>query len=102
MGRSPSPVRQDGDDGGGSEVVLTLEEAEARLTAPGAPFEVVEEDVLGERMAVFKNRHRNLRDLLASTTQFADKEYVYFDDGRRLSFAEHLDVVGSVAAALRE
>jgi acyl-CoA synthetase (AMP-forming)/AMP-acid ligase II len=81
---------------------LTLEEAEARLTAPGAPFEMVEEDVLGERMSVFKNRHRSLRDLLASTTQFADKEYVYFDDGRRLTFAEHLDVVGSVAAALRE
>jgi long-chain acyl-CoA synthetase len=83
-------------------VTLTLEEAEARLTGPGAPFEMVEEDVRGERMLVFKNRHRSLRDLLAATTAFADKEYVYFDDGRRLTFAEHLDVVGSVAAGLRD
>jgi long-chain acyl-CoA synthetase len=91
---------------GDERVGLTLEEAEARLTAPGAPFEMVEEDVLGERMAVFKNRHRSLRDLLAASEVFGDPpgsaEYVSFDDGRRLTFREHLAVVGSVAAALRD
>jgi long-chain acyl-CoA synthetase len=81
---------------------MSLEQAEAVLTAPGAPFETVEEDVLGARMLVFKNRARSLRDLLAASAQFGDKEYVYFDDGRRLSFREHLDVVGSVASALAE
>src|SRR5690606_26907704 len=85
-----------------AEAGRTLEEAEAILTAPGAPFETVEEDVLGERMTVFKNRYRNLRDMLAASAAFGDKEYVYFDDGRRLTFEEHLAVVGSVAAALRD
>ena len=33
----------------------------ARLTAPGGPFEVVVEDVLGEQMPVIKNRPRSLR-----------------------------------------
>jgi acyl-CoA synthetase (AMP-forming)/AMP-acid ligase II len=87
-------------------VALTLEEAEARLTAPGAPFETVEEDVLGERMLVFKNRHRSLRDLLAASAKHGDPpgsaEYVCFDDGRRLTFAENIAIVGSVAAALRD
>jgi long-chain acyl-CoA synthetase len=83
-------------------VALTREEAHARLTATGAPFEMVEEDVLGERMLVFANRHRSLRDPLAASAQFGDAEYVCFDDGRSLGFTEHLGVVGSVAAALRE
>ena len=37
-------------------------EANAALTAPGAPFEIVDEDVLGERMPVFAQRHAILRD----------------------------------------
>ena len=41
-----------------------LLEADAALTAPGAPFEIVEEDVLGERMPVFARRPRSLRDVL--------------------------------------
>ncbi|HEV8297278.1 MAG TPA: class I adenylate-forming enzyme family protein [Acidimicrobiales bacterium] len=86
---------------------MTLDEATARLTAPGAPFEVVEEDVCGERIQVFKNRQRSLRDLLAASAQFGDAEpgdkpYVLFDDGRGLTFREHLDAVGSIAAALHE
>ena len=40
--------------------------------------------------------------MLAASAAFGDKEYVYFDDGRRLTFTEHLAVVGSVAAALRD
>jgi len=82
--------------------VLSLEDAEARLLAPGSAFETVDDIVLGERMRVFKKRHRSLREMLALSAPFGDKEYVYFDDGRRLTFAQHLDVVGSVAAALRE
>ena len=31
---------------------------------PGAPFEIVEEEVLGERMQVIKNRRRSLRELV--------------------------------------
>ena len=82
--------------------VMSLEDAEARLLAPGAPFEMVEEDVLGEQMAVFKTRHRSLREMLEKSAQFGDKPYVSFDDGRHLTFTEHLDVVGSIAAALRD
>ena len=42
------------------------EELRAKLTGPGGPFEIAVESVLGERMQVFKNRPRSLRELLAA------------------------------------
>ena len=79
----------------------TPAEIEAQLTSPGGPFEVVEEEVLGERMAVFKNRRRSLRELLADSALHGGKEYIVYGD-RRISYAEHLRLVASTAAALRE
>ena len=43
---------------------MNLAEIDAKLTGPGGPFELVEETVLGERMQVFKNRMRSLREML--------------------------------------
>jgi acyl-CoA synthetase (AMP-forming)/AMP-acid ligase II len=74
---------------------------EARLTAPGAPFELAVEDVLGARMPVFKTRLRSLAGLLAQSGVHGAKEYLVYE-GRRISYAEHLRVVGSVARALAE
>ena len=79
----------------------TREEAEAILLAPGAPFELVWEDVLGERMQVFRQRAPSLRALVERSTAFGGAEYVVFGD-RRITFAEHARRVASVAAALRE
>ncbi len=73
----------------------------ARLTAPGAPFEIVEEDVLGERMPVFRSRRRSLRELLEGSAALGDREYVVHGD-RRISYAEHLRLVASTAQALRD
>jgi long-chain acyl-CoA synthetase len=79
-----------------------LREIEARLVAPGGPFELVDATVLGEPMQVFKDRSPSLRALLESSGAFGDAEYLVCDDGRRLSYAAHLRTVASVAAALRE
>jgi acyl-CoA synthetase (AMP-forming)/AMP-acid ligase II len=73
----------------------------ARLTAPGGPFEVVVEDVLGERMPVIKNRPRSLRELLERSRAHGDKEYVVHGE-RRITFAEHFELAASVAHALRD
>jgi len=81
---------------------LTYEEVAARLTGEGAPFETVEEEVLGQRIQVYKNCARSLRELLASSAAHGDKTYFIFDDGRRVTYAEHLRIVASVARALRE
>lgn len=82
-----------------------LRQIEHELTAPGGMFEVVEEDVLGERMPVFANRLPNLREAVVRSAAFPDASYVLFTDGdsrRALTFGEHLRAVASVAAALRD
>ena len=82
-----------------------LAEIEAELVAPGGFFEVVEADVLGERMAVFKNRMANLREAVVSSVGFGDREYLIFSDGddrRVVTFRGHERAVASVASALRE
>ena len=77
---------------------------EAQLLAPGAPFELAEEEVLGERVRVFANRARSLRDVLLRGREFADAEYMVFYEGdreRRYTFAEHEKLVASAAAGLK-
>lgn len=73
----------------------------AGFTGPGTPFEIVEEAVLGERMRVFLNRKRSLRELLADSAMFADKEYIVLGD-RRITFAEHLELVAATARVLQQ
>ncbi len=79
----------------------SLEEIEARLTAPGGPFEVVVEDVQGERMPVFKNRVRSLRELLLRSRAHGAKEYIVHG-AERIGFEEHLSRVAAVAHVLRD
>src|SRR4051794_18989160 len=82
------------------QIVDALLDADARLTAPGAPFEMLEEEVLGERMAVFRNRPRSLRQILADATRHGDRDCLVFDDGTRITFEQLVKDVASVASAL--
>jgi acyl-CoA synthetase (AMP-forming)/AMP-acid ligase II len=78
---------------------------EAQLLAPGGAFEVVDADVMGVTMPVFKNGIGTLRDLLLKSADYGDKPYVLFTDGvqeRLITHDEHLRLVASVAAALRD
>jgi acyl-CoA synthetase (AMP-forming)/AMP-acid ligase II len=71
------------------------------LTATGAPFELVEEDVLRVRVPVFKNRVRSLGELVRDSVRFGDRVYTATTT-TELTFAEHARQVASLAAALRE
>lgn len=67
----------------------------AELCGPGGPFETAYEDVLGEQMLVFKNRHRSVRDMLvANCAAHRDTEYLVLDH-TRLTYG---DVAARVAA----
>ena len=81
--------------------MTSLAEIEARLQAPGGPFESAVEPVLGEPTRVFVQRPASLRALLEASRAFGDAEYLVSED-RRIGFAEHAGLVASVAAALRE
>ncbi|MCA9509327.1 MAG: acyl--CoA ligase [Myxococcales bacterium] len=80
---------------------MTHDEAHATVFGPGAPFEISEETVLGERLPVFARRPRSLRDLLAGSAAHGDAEYVVHGD-RRISYAENVELVARLARALRE
>jgi len=78
---------------------------ERGLLAPGAPFEIGEGEVLGERVRVFVNRPRSLRDMLLRAREFGDAEYLVFRDGdseRRYTFRDHEQLVASAAAAFSD
>ncbi len=74
---------------------------EAGLTAESGPFAMTLEPVLGEKMAVFRERAPSLRTLLAASAAHGARDYIVQGE-RRISFAAHERAVASVAAALRE
>ncbi|KQY50935.1 class I adenylate-forming enzyme family protein [Nocardioides sp. Root140] len=77
------------------------EQAMARLTGPGQPFELHEELVRGVPMQVFRNRHRSLTELLHASEAFGDTDYLVTIEGR-VTFAQHHEAVAALATALRE
>ena len=59
-------------------------------------FDLAEEDVLGVRLTVFRDRHRSLRSLLDASLAFGDRDYLV-DGDRRISYVDHHAAVGRVA-----
>lgn len=73
----------------------------AGLTGPGAPFEMVAEDVLGVPMRVFARRPRSMRQALeAAAERFGDRPFLIFPD-RTFTFRSIMQPVSAVAAVLR-
>ena len=80
---------------------LLLDQAVSRLTGPGGPFEIVEEEVLGTVMPVMKNRGHAIGELISASRAWGDGDYLVTSD-RRISFTEHADSVAALATALRD
>ena len=71
-----------------------------RLMGPGARFELATEEVLGEPVDVFAQRHPNLRALLdAAVAAHADEPFLVADD-RRWTFAEARSDIDAIAGLL--
>lgn len=69
------------------------------LTAPGGAFEIVEDDVRGVSMRVFKQRARSLREVFATAYARADQTWIAYGD-RRITFGEFADTANSVSRVL--
>ncbi len=76
-----------------------LKHAWAELTAPGAPFEIVEIDVRGARLRCYKNAPPTARELWLSTAAFAERDYLVYQD-ERLTYAQAHAQVAAIAAWL--
>ncbi len=71
----------------------------ARLTGPGGPFELADEDIRGVRLPAFRHRRGSLLDWLADSAAYGEREYLVQGD-RRLTYADHLAAVAALAEAL--
>jgi len=60
------------------------------LMAPGAPFEVVQQSVLGQPMRVYRRAAQNLSQIFNDARQFAEMDFVIHDD-RRFTYALFFD-----------
>ena len=78
------------------------QQATAEATAPGSPFEVALEDVLGTPLPVFRTRQRSLREMLDSSIERMGPLGYFTLDGVTLTRGELRGQVASVAAALRD
>jgi acyl-CoA synthetase (AMP-forming)/AMP-acid ligase II len=73
----------------------------ARLTGPGGEFEVAVQDVRGIPTQVFVNRRARLREWLADSAAFADRECLVQAD-RRIDFAAQHSAVAGLAQRLAD
>jgi long-chain acyl-CoA synthetase len=73
-----------------------LKQVWGTLIAPGAPFEVVTVDVGGIPVKAFKASPPNVRALWLSTVQFAERDYMVYQD-ERMTYGEAHKQVAAVA-----
>ena len=76
-----------------------LQKAREELTGIGGPFEIVESEVLGNRIRIYKNAPLSVREVWLSTIQFAERPYLIYGD-ERLTYADAHERVNSVASWL--
>ena len=79
-----------------SETAIT-ERIQSDLRGPGGDWETTFEDVLGENLLVFKNRHRSIREMFnANITKWASREFLVLGE-RRITYKELKSCVESTA-----
>jgi long-chain acyl-CoA synthetase len=79
--------------------VLSYEAACRQVTAPGEPFETVEQVVMGVPRTLFRNAPSSLRDIVASASARGDATFLVYED-ERWSFDRFGREVAGLAAAL--
>jgi long-chain acyl-CoA synthetase len=78
-----------------------LAAAREKLTGPGGDFEIIETEILGNKIRDFKNSPNSIRDIWLSTAQFAERTYLVYEQ-ERISYRESHRQVSSVAGWLFE
>ena len=76
-----------------------LKKAREELTGPGGPFEIVRAEVLGQNILTYKNAPPSVREVWLSTLQFAERDYLVYED-ERLTYAQSHARANAVASWL--
>ena len=61
---------------------MSIAEAHAKLTAPGAPFEIEELSIRGVLTRTWKNAPPTLRDVFLNGLRFREREFLVYEDDR--------------------
>src|SRR5262245_47337797 len=80
---------------------LSIAEATAALTAPGAPFAMAQQEIGGVQLRVWQNAPTSLRAVLEASRAQGDLPFLVYED-ERLSFAEHYRRCAALARVLVE
>ena len=80
-----------------ADVYARLAAARKLLTAPGAPFEIVREEVLGRSNLVFARAPANLRTFWQDTRRFGTRPYLIYGN-ERIDYAAAHAQVDAIAA----
>ena len=78
-----------------------LQKAREALTGPGGDFEIVVQEVLGNRIRTYKNAPTSVREVWLATREFADRDYLVYHD-EVLTYGETHALTASVARWLFE
>ncbi len=73
-----------------------LKRAKSELTGPGGDFEIVEQEILGNRIRAWKTAPPSVREVWLSTLEFADRDYLIYHD-EKLTYGETHALSNSVA-----
>jgi len=80
---------------------MSIDEANATLTAPGQMFEVDEIEIRGVPTRIWKNCPDNLRVVLELSRGHGDKDLLVYED-ERTTFEQHFRMVAAVAQGLHD
>jgi long-chain acyl-CoA synthetase len=80
---------------------MTIAEANARLTAPGAPFETEALVIRGVPTRVYKQAMRDLRQIFDQSLDFASRDLIVYED-ERLTYGDHYRAAAALGRELAE
>jgi len=83
-----------------SSIKAEYDAAIAQLTAPGAPFELVNATIGGVDYRVYRNAPRSLAEFFSQATVHGEKEFLVYE-GERWTFAQLLAQGARIAHALQ-
>src|SRR6202034_3663052 len=79
--------------------MLSYDEAVARTTGEGQPFEIIDQTIGDVHYKVFKNAPPTLREIFATARARGEETFLVYE-GERWSFAEVMNHVDALGAAL--
>ena len=78
-----------------------LQETWSAMISEGSPFEITEVTVRGEKIKAYALAPPSLREVWLSTTQFADRDYLVYQD-ERWTYAQAHREVAAIACWLKK